>query len=124
MSGGIALVAAGSAVAASGLTSTGGSGALVAWGVLCGLGIGVASVAATTLGASAVPEAERGTAAGLLNTSAQVGTAVGIAALVLVAGTTGATAGHRLGFAAAAAVAALGAVVLAVLLRAHVTTGA
>jgi sugar phosphate permease len=68
--------------------------------------------------ASAVGDAERGTAAGLLNTAAQVGTAVGIAALVLVAGTTGATAGHRLGFAAAAVLAALGAVGVGVLLRA------
>ena len=77
---------------------------LVAWGVLCGLGIGIASVAATTLGTSAVADAERGTASGLLNTAAQVGTAVGIAALVLV--------GHRLGFAAAGALAAVGAVAL------------
>jgi EmrB/QacA subfamily drug resistance transporter len=118
VSGGVALVAAGSAVAAAGLTATGGSAAIAAWGVLCGFGIGVASVAATTLGASAVADADRGTAAGLLNTAAQVGTALGIAALVLVAGApAGATAGHRLGFAAAAAFAALGAVVLGVLLR-------
>ena len=112
-----ALVAAGSAVAAAGVDATGGSAAIAAWGVLCGLGIGLASVAATTLGASAVAEADRGTAAGLLNTAAQVGTALGIAALVLVAGTAGATAGHRLGFAVAGAVAALGAAVLGVLLR-------
>ena len=73
---------------------------LAGWGVLCGLGIGVASVAATTLGTSAVGERERGTAAGLLNTAAQVGTALGIAALVLVAG----AAGHRLAFAAVAVI--------------------
>ena len=60
--------------------------------MLCGLGIGVASVAATTLGTSAVGERDRGTAAGLLNTAAQVGTALGIAALVLVAGAAPATA--------------------------------
>jgi MFS family permease len=60
----------------------------------------VASVAATTLGTSAVGERERGTAAGLLNTAAQVGTALGIAALVLVAG----AAGHRLAFAAVAVI--------------------
>jgi hypothetical protein len=99
------------------VTSTSGSAAIVAWGVLCGLGIGIASVAATTRGASSVPDADRGTAAGLLNTAAQVGTALGIAALVLVAGTASAAAGHRLGFAAAAALAAAGAAGLAALLR-------
>jgi EmrB/QacA subfamily drug resistance transporter len=104
VAGGLALVAAGSAVAAAGLTSTGGSAAIVVWGVLCGLGIGLASVAATTHGASSVADADRGTAAGLLNTAAQVGTAVGIAALVLV--------GHRLGFAAAGALAAVGSAAL------------
>ena len=102
IAGGVALVAAGSGVAAAGLE--GGSAVLVVWGVLCGLGIGVASVAATTLGSSAVGEAERGTASGLLNTAAQVGTAVGIAALVLI--------GDRLGFAAAGALAAVGSVAL------------
>jgi MFS family permease len=96
---GVGLVAAGSALAAVGLD--GGSAVLAAWGVLCGLGIGIASVAATTLGASAVAGAERGTASGLLNTGAQVGTAIGIAALV--------TLGHRAGFATAAALAAVGA---------------
>ena len=74
----------------------------------------LASVAATTLGASAVAEGERGTAAGLLNTAAQVGTALGIAALVLVAG----AGGHRLGLAAAAVLAAAGALALRHLLPA------
>jgi MFS family permease len=75
--------------------------------VLTGLGLGAASVSATTLGASAVDEADRGTTAGLLNTAAQVGTAVGVAALVLLAGES-----HRLGFAAAAGAAAVGAAAL------------
>jgi predicted MFS family arabinose efflux permease len=109
IAGGVALVAAGSAVASTALTSTGGAAGIAAWGLLAGLGLGGASVAATTLGASAVAEADRGTVAGLLNTAAQVGTAVGVAALVLVSGMSGVPAGHRLGFAAAAAVAALGA---------------
>jgi hypothetical protein len=55
--------------------------------------------------------------AGLLNTAAQVGTALGVAALVLVAQTTSATAGHRIGFAAAAALALTGAVAQALTLR-------
>ena len=61
-------------------------------------------MAATTLGTSAVADDERGTASGLLNTAAQVGTAVGIAALVLI--------GDRLGFAAAGALAAVGSAAL------------
>lgn len=106
--GGLALVGAGCAVAAARPAVA----TFAAWGVLCGLGIGIASVAAATLGASAVGERDRGTASGLLNTAAQVGTALGIAALVLLAGTS-----HRLGFAAAAAVAVAGAAGVAPALR-------
>jgi len=112
IAGGIALIAAGSATAAASLTATSGSAAVIAWGVLAGLGLGAASVAATTLGTSTVGEADRGTVSGLLNTAAQVGTALGVAALVLVAGTAGATAGHRIGFAAAAALAVAGVVLV------------
>ena len=119
IAGGVALIAAGSAVAAASLTATSGRAGVIAWGVLAGLGLGAASVAATTLGASAVREGDRGTAAGLLNTSAQVGTAVGVAAFILIAGTTDAAAGHRLGYAAAAVLAVLGALLPAVLLRAR-----
>ena len=115
IAGGIALIAAGSAAAAASLTATSGSAGIVAWGVLAGLGLGAASVAATTLGTATVDEADRGPVAGLLNTAAQVGTALGVAALVLVAGTTDAAGGHRIGFAAAAALAVLG----IVFLRAH-----
>jgi MFS family permease len=89
----------------------------VVWGVLAGLGLGAASVAATTLGTSAVGPGDRGTAAGLLSTAAQVGTAVGVAALVLAAGTSDATAGHRIGFGAAAALALLGAAAAGLLVR-------
>ena len=49
-----------------------------------GAGIGLSSVAATRLGTS-VPVAARGTASGIINTAAQLGTALGIAALLLVA---------------------------------------
>ena len=49
-----------------------------------GAGIGLSSVAATRLGTS-VPIAVRGTASGIINTAAQLGTAVGIAALLLLA---------------------------------------
>jgi len=49
-----------------------------------GAGIGLSSVAATRLGTS-VPLPLRGTASGIINTAAQLGTALGIAALLLVA---------------------------------------
>jgi MFS family permease len=107
IAGGLLLVGAGSVTAAAGLS--GGRPAIAAWAALAGLGLGAASVAATTLGASAVPEAERGTAAALLNAAAQLGTGIGVPALVLLAGTTGATAGHRLGFLAAALLAVIAA---------------
>jgi MFS family permease len=53
----------------------------------CGAGLGLSSVAANRLGTS-VPAASRGTASGILNTAAQLGTALGIAALLLVAALT------------------------------------
>jgi MFS family permease len=117
IAGGMALVGAGALWAAAALGAASGGAGLVGWGVLSGLGLGAASVAATTLGTAAVDDADRGTVAGLLNTAAQVGTALGVAALVLVAGTTNATAGHRLGFAVAGVLALAGAVLQAVLLR-------
>ncbi len=52
-----------------------------------GLGIGLSSVAATGL-ATSVPVAERGVASGVVNTAAQLGTALGIAILLLIAGLT------------------------------------
>lgn len=57
--------------------------------LLLGVGLGVASVAATVAGTSRLGTGEQGLASGLLNTSAQVGTAVGLAAFVtLSAGRT------------------------------------
>jgi len=53
---------------------------------VCGLGIGLGSVAATDLGTQ-VEEGLRATAAGLLNTAAQLGTALGTATAVLLATT-------------------------------------
>src|SRR5215212_6096648 len=47
--------------------------------VLSGSGLGCASVASTARGTSAAGENEQGLASGLLNTSAQVGTALGLA---------------------------------------------
>jgi MFS family permease len=52
-----------------------------------GAGIGLSSVAATSLGTS-VAAAARGTASGIINTAAQLGTALGIATLLLAAAVT------------------------------------
>jgi MFS family permease len=72
-----------------------------------GFGIGMSSVATTTLGTS-VALTSRGTASGVINTTAQLGTAIGIAVLVLVAtATTGAPAAHTARPAIAWAVAAV-----------------
>ena len=72
-----------------------------------GLGIGLSSVATTTLGTN-VALKSRGTASGVINTTAQLGTAIGIATLVLVAtATTGAPAAHTARPAIAWAVAAV-----------------
>jgi MFS family permease len=80
---------------------------------LAGLGIGLSSVAATTLGTS-VAAGLRSTASGVLNTSAQVGTALGIAVLLLIATATTGVTGHGttgpvVAWGCAAVVAAVGA---------------
>jgi MFS family permease len=79
----------GVALGAAGLATMGASGGLpasmVAGFVLSGLGLGVASVASTAKGTAAVPAAQQGLASGVLNTAAQVGTALGLAVLVTVA---------------------------------------
>jgi MFS family permease len=81
-----------------------------------GLGIGLSSVAATSLGTDLAPTLQ-GTASGVLNTAAQLGTALGVAVVLLIATATEDTAlplaGAPLGW-LVAAVAALvaGALVL------------
>jgi MFS family permease len=82
------LAAAGLAGIAAGnllLAATYGSIAGIVGGVVvAGVGLGVASVAATAIGTD-VAETLGGTASGLLNTGAQLGTAVGVAALLVLA---------------------------------------
>jgi len=97
-------------------------GAAAAWAVpLCaavaGGGIGLSSVAATGVGTD-VAAYWRGSASGIINTAAQLGTAVGIAILLLVAAATTGTpapgiAPPRLAWAVAALTAAAGAAVFA-----------
>jgi MFS family permease len=79
---------------------------------IAGAGIGLSSVAANILGTD-VPPALQGTASGALNTAAQLGTALGVAGLLLVAATTRGSglplAGTPLAWGCAAAIAAAGA---------------
>jgi MFS family permease len=78
---GLGGIAAGNLV----LALTYGSIAGVVAGVLvAGIGLGVASVAATAIGTD-VSDSLGGTASGVLNTGAQLGTAIGVAALLVVA---------------------------------------
>jgi MFS family permease len=90
---------------------------LVGGFALMGGGLGIASVASTALGTEALDTARQGVASGLIATSAQVGTALGLAVIVplAAAGAPGAAAqvaGYRVGFTVAAAVAGLAAFVL------------
>jgi MFS family permease len=78
-----------------------------------GAGIGLSSVAATGLGTDVEPR-WRGSASGIINTAAQLGTAVGIATLLLVAAATTGTPAPgtpppRIAWAVAALAAAVGA---------------
>lgn len=131
---GFAMVSGLAVVAAAMLVSTGikaesGSLYLLAGIVLSGLGLGCAAVASTAAGVSAVAADERGLASGLLNAAAQIGTAVGIAALgavaaartgIIMGGGEGAdalVAGYRLAFFVATGVAVVGALAALGLIR-------
>ncbi len=77
---GLGMIAAGNVLLSAWPTVTGvGVGS-----ALCGLGLGIASVAANDMG-TAVDEELKATAAGVLNTAAQLGTAVGTALILLIA---------------------------------------
>ena len=78
-----------------------------------GLGLGCASVGSTAMGTAAAGPAREGVASGLLTTAAQVGTVVGLAALVGLA----TAAGERAAFVAAALVAGAGALAALTLVR-------
>jgi EmrB/QacA subfamily drug resistance transporter len=122
MSLGLAVVAV-SALITAGISAEGGVAYVLAGAALSGLGLGCASVASTARGTSAVEEGKRGLASGFMNTSAQVGTALGLAALLTLAATRTAAlydgaesaaealvAGYRLAFLVAAGIASLGVV--------------
>ncbi|WP_290471902.1 MFS transporter [Leifsonia sp. 71-9] len=80
------------------------------WGVLVGValagaGLGLSSVAGTSIGTS-VPGSLEGSASGILNTGAQLGTALGTSVIVLIAAFGGVTAGWLTAAVAAAVTAA------------------
>jgi MFS family permease len=79
---------------------------------VAGIGIGLSSVASTTIGTD-VSARIQGAAAGILNTCAQLGTAIGVSAAVLLAATTRHAhlplRGYSLSWFAAALLAAIGA---------------
>jgi MFS family permease len=105
---GLALVAGGNLL----LALTYGTLVGVVLGVtVAGTGLGIASVAATAIGTD-VPEALSGSATGLLNTGAQLGTALGVAALVTLSATVGRPPGTAVAWATAALAAAATAVAL------------
>ena len=87
--------------------------AVAACAAVAGAGIGLSSVATTSLGTD-VEAHWRGSASGIINTAAQLGTAIGIAVLLLIAAATTGTPAPRTpapatAWAVAAAVAAAGA---------------
>ncbi|MFG2989679.1 MFS transporter [Streptomyces sp. NPDC048257] len=98
--------------------------------VLVGLGLSVAFVQLTVLAVDGVPRQDAGLAGGLVNTTRQVGGAIGLAALATLAGSVTArasaheaplealTAGYRAAFAVSAAVLAATAVLAVLLTRA------
>ena len=69
----------------AGISAEGGLTYVVSGAALSGLALGCSAVASTTRGTSVVGEGERGLASGLLNSSAQVGTALGVASLFTIA---------------------------------------
>jgi MFS family permease len=87
---GLAIIAL--AIGALGATATS-TAALSACVAVAGLGLGLAAVASTTLGTD-VDTAWRSTASGIINTTAQLGTAIGTATLLLLAAATTGTTGH------------------------------
>jgi MFS family permease len=85
---------------------------VVVGGAVLGLGLGIASVPATGIG-STVPPALLGSATGVINTGAQLGTAIGTAALVVLAVSIGGGSGRVVAWVVAALLAAVTAALLA-----------
>lgn len=118
------------ALLSTGISAGGGLGYVVSGAALSGLSLGCSAVASTARGASAVEEGQRGLASGLLNSSAQVGTVLGLAVLFTVAAVftraisgvgepspEDLVAGYRLAFFVGAGVAVAGAVAALIVIQ-------
>jgi MFS family permease len=84
---------------------------LVAGIAVAGLGLGIAAVAATSLG-TRVSDDLTGSATGLINTAAQLGTALGVAALVTISSIASPPTGTAIGWTVAAAAAGLAGLII------------
>ena len=114
---------------ATGISADGGLGYVIANATISGLALGCSAVAATTRGTSSAEEGEQGLASGLLNSAAQIGTALGLAVFfTLAAARTDAVAGgsatpealvegYRWSFYGAAGLAVIGALSILALVR-------
>ena len=123
MAGGLLVIAIGAATLTAIAPGAPAPPPLFAGFVLLGAGLGVASVASTGRGTRALGEADQGLASGLLTTSAQIGTVLGLAIVVPIAaarsaalpgGPAAQVAGFELGFALSAALAMTAASTVAV----------
>jgi EmrB/QacA subfamily drug resistance transporter len=114
----------------AGISAGSGVAYVVSGAALAGLSLGCSAVASTARGASAVSEGQRGLASGLLNSAAQVGTALGLAVLFAIAAAVSAAvagggepspeaivAGYRAAFFVGAGIAAAGALAAMLLIR-------
>jgi EmrB/QacA subfamily drug resistance transporter len=126
MAGGLAVVAAGAAALLAIAPDAPAAWSLVGGFVAMGAGLGVASVASTARGTAALGGRDQGLASGLLASSAQVGTVIGLAVVVpLAAARTAAlgtgpgaqVAGYELGFVVSAALAGAAALAIALGVR-------
>ena len=122
MAGGLAAVAAGALALLAIAPGVPPVPTLIGGFVLLGGGLGIASVASTARGTEALDSARQGLASGLLATSAQVGTSLGLAVVVPLAaartdalggGPAAQVAGFELGFVLAAALAGAAGLALA-----------
>jgi EmrB/QacA subfamily drug resistance transporter len=122
MSAGLAAVAAGALALLAIAPGASPVPSLLGGFALMGAGLGVASVASTARGTAALAGEDQGLASGLLSTSAQLGTVLGLAVMVPIAaartaaggpGPAGDVAGYELGFLVAAALAAVAALAAA-----------